>query len=880
MIKIGELRINYQKELMAVTETPQFSWIIESTSRNLIQDFYRLQISIDSEFKSIVFDSGKVKSEESAHIEIDFKMTSATKYFARVKVWIGQEETEYSQVCEFLSGIIEKDEWQAKLISVEDDDKAEYSNGNYVRKEFVISKSIKQAYAFTTALGLYKLYINGKRVGKSELSPGWTSYNNHLLYQTYDITRMVNEGKNAIGAHIGVGWYKGTMGFIRERNYYGKQTSFLGQLLIRYEDGTEEVVITDETWKYSKSPIVFSEIYDGEVYDATLEQRGWNDVGFDDSNWFNSKEINYNKNILTAQVSSSVEEMEEVPLKQIFITSKGEVCLDFGQNMAGWIHVNAKGKKGDIIELQCFEILDSDGNAYIDNLRGVKQSILYKFGEDSEVKYHPSFTYQGFRYAKIINFPGKPDISNFTAYAVYSNMELIGEFSCSNENLNKLHNNVGWGLRSNFVDIPTDCPQRDERLGWTGDAQIFARTASYIRNTYEFFSKWMRDVAYDQTKEGGVPHVIPDIITGYESKNDLLSQGTHSAAAWADAAVIIPWGIYLNYGDTRIIKNQYKSMKLWIDFMRENSIDNIWNYKLQFGDWVALDAEEGSYHGATPNDLTGTAYYAYSTYLFSKMCGIIGKKKEEKKYFELYNNIVDKFRKTFFDKYGEMTAQTQTAHILALYFKLVEEKYKEKTIKNLIRLLKKENGHLVTGFVGTPYFCHALSENGHTKEAYELLLKEDFPSWLYQVKMGATTIWEHWDGLKPDGTMWSPDMNSFNHYAYGAVDEWIFRVIGGIDTSEAKAGFKHSKIYPHIGGNLTNAKTAYLSPYGKIQVEWEVEDKCAREKIMIPHNTTATIMLFEASEIKEADGLKFSINNGIYEAEAGSGTYNIYYKMM
>ncbi len=457
-------------------------------------------------------------------------------------------------------------------------------------------------------------------------------------------------------------------------------------------------------------------------------------------------------------------------------------------------------------------------------------------------------------------------------------MVRTGEITCSNPLLNQLHHNYLWGMKGNFLDVPTDCPQRDERLGWTGDAQIFCRTASYLANTYTFFKKWLRDVEVDQTPEGGVPHVVPNIEEGRTDGNWLLRQGPHSAAAWADVAVIAPWTMYLMFGDKEILMRQYESMKGWIGFMREHSEDYIWNYKLQFGDWVALDAEEGSYFGATPNDLTCTAYFAYSTGLFAKVARLLDKP-EAAEYEELYGKIVRKFQQTFFDEEGNLTAQTQTAHIVALYFKLTPKEYVSRTVEGLKRLLEKENGHLVTGFVGTPYFCHALSQNGCVKEAYDLLLKEDFPSWLYQVKMGATTIWEHWDGLKPDGTMWSADMNSFNHYAYGAIGEWMYRVMAGLEADEKAGGFKHAVLYPRPGGGLSFVDGRYHSIYGREAVRWEADGKEITLRVKIPANTTAEIRLDNGEEVSEADGLIFTEAGEYLTAQAGSGEYEIRYRM-
>lgn len=878
MISIKQLRMNYQKSLMAIEEMPQFSWIFESDETDVMQQSYRLQISEDADYLSVVYDSGvRVTSDSANVIPEGVKLKSACKYFVRVEANTSAGDTGFSESASFITGLIDPTEWKAKFISVDDD--KERSNASYLRKEFATSKPIKQAFVFASALGLYKLFINGKRAGYAELAPGWTSYNKHLLYQSYDVTELIDQGKNTVGAMLGAGWYKGAMGFEGVRNHFGDKTALIVQLLLRYEDGTEEIIVTDESWKGTDSPIVFAEIYDGETYDASLEQDGWNMPNFSDDGWISAVTIDSDFSILTAQRAAAVREMEVLPVKELMTTPEGDQVLDFGQNLSGWIHFNAVGKKGDRIELNCFEALDKDGNVYLDNLRGAKQTITYIFGRDGEVEFHPSFTFMGFRYAKITAWPGQPKPENFEVRAIYSEMEQSGNFECSNPDLNRLNQNVNWSLKSNFVDVPTDCPQRNERLGWTGDAQIFARTACYLMNSYEFFSKWLVDVAADQTAEGGVPHVVPDILSDHSDDDWLISQGTHSAAAWADVAVIMPWAMYLNYGDTQIIRKQYDSMKSWINFMKNNSVDFIWNFQLQFGDWVALDAEEGSYFGATPNDLTCTAYFAYSTKLFVKMAKIIGNEQDAQEYEELYKKVLDKYQRTFFNDDGTMNVQTQTAHIVTLYFGLVPEKFRQQTIDGLIKLLDKENGHLVTGFVGTPYFCHALSENGKIDEAFKLLMRDDFPSWLYQVKMGATTIWEHWDGIKPDGSMWSPDMNSFNHYAYGAVDEWIYRVLGGLEADENSPGFKHSIIQPHIGGGLDYACTSYNTPYGKLATDWRLDGQEIELTVTVPHNASATIRLDRASEIIDGADLDFQkIANGSFSAKAGSGLRTIRYR--
>ncbi|MDD3338672.1 MAG: family 78 glycoside hydrolase catalytic domain [Lachnospiraceae bacterium] len=789
MVKVENLRINYQKEIMGIEGTPRFSWEIQSDRRNVLQQSYQIQIAGDAAFAQMVYDSGNVASECSVQVVLeDFSLEPLSGYYVRVRVTTGDEQSAWSESAHMVSGMLTEESWEASFVSAETPEDKDDSKGTYVRGGFRVEKEVREAYACCTALGVYNLYINGTKIGKDELTPGWTSYNKNLLYQIYDVKDALNNGANMAGAMLAAGWYKGLMGFVHKRNNYGCQTAFLFQMLIRYADGTSQLVMSDENWQGADAPIVFSEIYDGEIYDAAKEIKDWSLAGTNTYPWKPVETLPADKTILHPQGAGKVTQREIFAPRELLKTPKGEMVLDFGQNMSGRIHVKAKGKKGDVIQLNCFEVLDKDGNVYLDNLRKAKQNMTYVFAEDKEVEFYPRFTFMGFRYAVIRAFPGEPKAENFEAHALYSDMEPLGEFACSNADLNQLHHNILWGLKGNFVDVPTDCPQRDERCGWTGDAQIFSRTACYLMDTYTFYEKWLRDVVADTPEDGSIPHVVPDILTGKSEDNWLVKEGSTGAAAWADVAVINPWTLYLMYGDTDILKKQFENMKGWIDFMEAHATDYIWNYKVQFGDWVALDAEEGSYFGATPNDLTCTAYFAYSTELFVKICKILGKQELAQKYQELYDHIVETYQKRFFNEDGSMNVQTQTAHIVSLYFKLVPKAAVEKVVEGLLRLLKKENGHLVTGFVGTPYFCHALSQNGCLKEAYELLLKDDFPSWLYQVKMGATTVWEHWDGIKPDGTMWSPGMNSFNHYAYGAVGEWLYRVASGIEADEANPG--------------------------------------------------------------------------------------------
>lgn len=877
MITISRITVNYQENPVGIVGAVQVGWALESDQRNVVQESYEIQISKENAFDAPIYDSGLVNSDESAHILTEAEWEDIKKYYIRVRVSAGGKLSEWKQSF-FVTGYQDISRWKGAFISAEKSERdAEHSEGTYIRSEFSVQGKVRAAYAVCSAYGLYILYVNGKKVGESELAPGWTSYQKHLLYQTYDVTALLKEETNTVGVHVGAGWYKGEMSFNHCRNIYGNQTSFGGQILIEYEDGRKGIVVSDTKWKGTKSPVLFSEIYDGEIYDARLEQQGWNQNGFDDSAWENVSEVECNKQTLTPQEGCLIEKVTRVEPVDVFQTPQGDTVIDFGQNLTGWCYITVKdAPTGSRVELNFFETLDADGNVYTENLRRAKETLVYICKGEAKEIYHPHFTYQGFRYAKVASYPGEVKAENFTAWAIHSAMRQTGEFLCSNPLLNQLQHNILWGMKGNFLDVPTDCPQRDERLGWTGDAQIFCRTATFLMDTYPFYSKWLQDVEADQRPDGAVAHVVPDILSGKSEGDWLLSQGTAGASAWADVAVIIPWNLYLAYGDKAVLERQYISMKRWIDFMTEHSTEDcMFDYGLQFGDWVALDAEEGSYFGATPTAYTSAAYYCYTTGLFAKIAGILGKEKDSETYRTLYEKLKVAFQKHFFRTNGELRVQTQTAHIVALYFQLVPEKYMDLTVENMKKLLAKQDGHLVTGFIGTPYFTHALSENGCTDEAYELLLKEDFPSWLYQVKMGATTVWEHWDGLKPDGSMWSPDMNSFNHYAYGSVGEWLYRVVGGLEIDEKNPGYKHFYVQPQIGGNLDWVQLSYDSIYGKIKIEWKNQENEIEMKLTVPANTNATILLKQATRILSSEGLEYRKTKDGICMEAGSGNYRI-----
>lgn len=870
MLDIVRIRINHLEKPRGIQGSIQFQWEIVTDHTNVTQTAFRIQIAEDRDYRRLVYDSEKTESRQSANVEVGgIAWKTLTHYYARARVWDNYGEASPWRETEFLSALGDPEEWRADFITAETEEDRAKAPGTMVRKEFTLQKPVREALLLCSAHGMYQAFLNGARVGDHELAPGWTSYQKRLLYQTYDVTSLLRPGKNALGALVGAGWYKGDITYLRIHNCYGDFAAFGGQLLIRYEDGGEETIVTDRAWKGCHSPILHADLFDGETYDARLEQPGWLEADFGERGWEPVCVVPQKKEALVPQRGCAVRIKERKPAKSLFRTPQKDLVLDFGQNLSGWLRFRVEGNPGDVVELNFFETLDSEGNVYLANLRTAKQTVRYTCKGGGMEEFQPHFTFHGFRYARVRQYPGAVKKENFEALVLYSDMEEKGGFHCSHPLLNQLQSNITWGMKGNFLDIPTDCPQRDERLGWTGDAQIFGRTASFLMDTTEFYRKWLCDVKADQKPDGGVPNVVPDVLPNFDENP------AYGSSAWGDVAVILPWTLYQETGDLSIIRQQYGSMKAWVDFLTANAASEAEIFPMQFGDWVALDAEEGSYYGATPVKLTCFGYYAYVSGLFAKMAEAVGEREDGARYRALREQVAEEFRKRYVTPDGAMAVKTQTAHIVALYFDLLREDQKEKILEGLLSLLAQKEGHLTTGFIGTPYFLHALSQNGRLEEAYDLLLKEDFPSWLYQVKKGATTVWEHWDGLKPDGTMWSPDMNSFNHYAYGSVGQWLYEVCGGLRVDEAHPGYSHFLVEPQPGGGLTYAEVFHRASYGEIRVRWERTETETIYDIQIPPNTTASIHLRHVARIIDPAALNFDQKGTHAYAQAGSGRYRI-----
>ncbi|MBP2655653.1 MAG: alpha-L-rhamnosidase [Firmicutes bacterium] len=880
-IQVVSLKCEYRINPLGIDVLkPRLSWKLQTQARNIMQSAYRILVATDEVFNNIVWDSGQVMSDQSVHVEYNGEvLIQRTRYYYKVQVWDGAgNESLWSKAAFWETGLLKSSAWVAPWITPE---MPESGACPLLRNTFELKGKIKAARVYVTALGVYELYINGGKVGDWLLTPGWTAYHKRLQYQTYDVTDLLKTGTNAVGAMLGGGWYNGNMGWEEKKYNYGDKLALLCQMHVTYEDGTEEI-ISDAGWKSATSPILMSEIYHGETYDARLVKNGWNTPGYDDSDWLGIQVLEQTKDILIAQESQPVKVIEEVKPSGIIHTPKGETVLDFGQNMVGWVRFSVDGPAGAVVTLRHAEVLDQEGNFYTENLRTAKQTIEYILNDDGQQTYEPHFSYQGFRYVHVVQYPGEIQRENFTGIVIHSAMAETGRFECSSELVNQLQHNILWSQKGNFVEVPTDCPQRDERVGWTGDAQIFARTACFNMDTALFLKKWLGDVKAEQRDDGGVPVVVPNILGA--------PFGSFTAGAWSDAAVICPWTIYLCYGDLQILKDHYESMRSYVEYVKsvaENGL--LWKSGFQFGDWLALDAKEGSFVGATSNELVATACYAYSTSILAKTAALLEKADDEKLYRELHANIVQAFRQEFFTPAGRLAVPTQTAHILSLMFDLMEEKDRQRTVDTLVKYLDKNKWHLDTGFVGTPYLCHVLSSNGRADVAYKLLLATDYPSWLYQVTKGATTIWEHWDGIKEDGSFWSANMNSFNHYAYGAIGEWLYRVVAGLDLDETIPGYKRIIIKPQLSKALSWASAELESMYGLIKTKWLYAGDFLSVDVTIPPNTTAKVTLpyAKVSAVTEGGaalanlpllGLLAEDAAGV-SLEVGSGSYSFRYSV-
>lgn len=828
MVEITALRTNHiDKPLGFLLPYVRLTWQIQSEE---LVETVSVQVALDEEFTNILYHLDELHHTNECVLPIE--LSPRTRYFWKVTVnHLYESSTEW-----FETGKL-SEPWSATWIQPPKTIQAD----PYIRTVFEVNKDVTRARLYACGLGVYEAEMNGTRIGDEYLAPGFHAYDFWQQYQTYDVSSYVQKGKNAIGFLLGDGWFKGRIGF--DGGYeelYGDQLQLIAEIHIDYADGTHECIQTDATWEWIESPVLFSAIYDGEKQDARKQIADWSLPTCESQQWTKVACSSQTTDELTERLSLPVKNMQTLT-PTLLMTPAGETVLDFGQNMTGWIEFDIEVEAGQTVKYQVGEILQ-EGNFYRDNLRTAVASFEFTSnGERQHVR--PHSTFYGFRYAKLTGFPDTIQPEDFTGVVLYSEMEETGQIHTANPLVNQLVQNTKWGQKGNFLDVPTDCPQRDERLGWTGDAQIFARTASYHMFTPAFYTKFMKDVRLEQQAlNGSVPFTVPML----KPPHDPGFVTGNGAAAWSDVATILPWVLYEQYADTSLLAQHYPIMKDWVDFVfredQEAGSRRLWSTRFQFGDWLALDGPDpSSPMGGTETMLVASVYYYYGALLVSKAAIVLGKEDDAIQYKQLSDDIRLAIQREYITESGKVAVRTQTAYAMLLYFDLVPDGVKKRVIQDFKDKLIGDGVRLQTGFVGTAYLLEALSKSGLHELAYSLLLNEEYPGWLYAVKMGATTVWERWNSVMPDGSMNPQGMNSLNHYAYGVIAEWMYRYVLGIQADENHPGFKHFYLKPQPSIQLKEAEGTYHSISGIIQSGWKLQKDRIQFEFSIPFGTSATV---------------------------------------
>ncbi len=887
-MKITDLKVNHISTPIGYEcEYPVFSWITRGC-RGKFQAGVRMKIALDKYMQKEVYDSEWQKEIKSTGFCPNVQLSPRTRYFWQVQVKTEKGERIKSPVSWFETGKMEevwKGKWITAPFSLEDP-----SVHPLMQKNFQVPENLDSARIYACGLGLFELYINGNKVSDEYLAPFYTDYHQWIQYVTYDITPLLERGKeNALGVMLGNGWYKGRFSYEPNmQELYGNLFQFLGEIRMETEEGKEILIVSDETWECTPSPVLESSIYDGEVYDAEKRTEGFSLPG----------------TVLGCRVSVAERPRGEIrdrlspPLViterkkpvRLIRTPAGEEVLDFGQNMTGWVEFQCKEKAGTRIRLQYGEVLQN-GNFYRDNLRTAKAEMVY-ISDGKEHRVRPHFTFYGFRYVKVTGMR-QTDPENFTACVLHSELKRCGSVYTSNEKVNRLFKNTVWGQRGNFLDVPTDCPQRDERLGWTGDAQAFCAAASFHMETPAFYRKYLYDMRLAQRYyEGGVPHVVPDVLAQVQRKKNggediSVKKGewpTFGSCAWGDAAVILPWTLYCFYGDENLLAEQYPLMRDWVEYIRridktECGDSHLWKAGFHFGDWLALDnPDKKSCFGGTDNTYVATAFYYWSVRITAKAALVLGVREDAETYRNLSEKIRKAFQNEYFDQQGRQSVHTQTAMVLALYFKLAPRNSRQRIKEELRNNIREQGNHLTTGFVGTCYLCPVLSACGMNQEAYDLLLQEEYPGWLYEVNMGATTVWERWNSILPDGSISDTGMNSLNHYAYGVIAEWLYRYMCGIHPAETDAGFKRAVLAPMPDKRIKFAQCMYESASGTYESSWNWEKDGILFSIRIPFDAKSRFVLPFTGKKVTVNGRRCRQLEETGKKVFPAGAYEIYVK--
>ena len=861
-MRIFDMKANHVFEPIGFAFAPlTLSWKATDTAAKT-QQAAQVIISTCPEFKNEpVFDSGKKEDIDSLAFVPGIELKPRTRYYWKVCVWA--DNGDCAEGTSFFETGKMKEAWTGKMIT------SDARENMYLFKDFSLDKPVKCARVYATALGVYELYVNGEKSGDEYLTPYYNGYDSWLQTTAFDVTEQLKTGGNTLKFMVGGGWAVSRFGLGRGMSngtvgLYSDHEALLAELRVEFEDGSTTVIGTDESWYATESQVRASSIYDGEVFDATYDVSKKLPVKID-------ADFDYSK--VEDRLSPPLRVTERIKPIELITTPKNEKVIDLGQEITGWIEFRCRAPKGTVVKLSYSEILQ-DGCFYRDNLRSAKEEYTY-ISDGTERTVRPFHTFFGFRLFKV---EGLDDINldDFTGCVVHSDIETTGFVETCNEKVNRLALNALWGQRGNFLDTPTDCPQRDERLGWTGDAQAFSGTACFNMYSPAFFYKYMHDMLFEQNKNnGGVPHVVP-----------ACGMGGESSCAWADVATIVPWNLYMFYGDKELLKNTYPNMKAWVEWIKntdeKNNCGRLWNVGFHFADWLALDTKNNSVMGGTDAFFIATAYYYYSTTLLLKAAKALGYEDDVKRYEKLAGEIFDAIQNEYFTPNGLMAQTTQTAYVCALFMGFAPEQHREKLAKLLDKELTETDGKLRTGFVGTAYLNRVLSANGYNKRAYDLFLNEEYPGWLYEVNMGATTVWERWNSVLPDGRISDTGMNSLNHYAYGSIMEWFYRFVGGVNPVECAPGFKKAVIAPMPDYHLPKISVKYNSAMGWYESSWEIKKNLFVWDVEIPFNASAVLVFPKGNvdEIKKAYpelDVKVCEKGNVY-CEAPAGKYHFEYK--
>ncbi|SMC80255.1 alpha-L-rhamnosidase [Cellulophaga tyrosinoxydans] len=866
---------------------PTFSWNLPVETDVKSQSAYQIVVASNPDLlpnKADLWDSKKQVSEQSTFIAYAGKnLNSRQKVYWQVKYWNQENvESNWSEINHFELGLLNNKDWKAQWIgidtakdSIRGREKVLIHKPQYLRKVFDLTNEVASARLYITAKGVFDVSINGENVSDDVMSPGFTTYDKRIETLTYDVTALVKSGQNAIGVELASGWHSGRLLWGTTPWDNTISPKFLAQLEITMKDGSKETIVTDNSWKgMTNGPLQFAEIYDGEIYNENLEIPNWSTNNFDDKDWSPVEVAIIEDNVKLEPKRHTTVKGKLVLTPQEITEKDGGIIFDLKQNMVGVPLVKVPMKKGDTLKIRFSEMLSPDGTFYTKNYRSAHSTDYFIAAQDGDIEYMPKFTFHGFRFVELSGFDTskEPSKSWVKGIVLYSDFDDNGTFTSSHDKLNKLQSNIVWGLRGNFLDIPTDCPQRNERLGWTGDAQVFGPTSMFNADVYKFWASWLQSVREAQLQDGAIPWTVPD-----SRGNKIASSG------WGDVCTVIPWKIYMRTGDTRILEENFEMMQNWLEYHKLKSKKYISNM-MSFSDWLQPHPENGDTKGDTSLNLIGTAYFAYSAKLTAQAAKVLGKKEEQAKYHTLYKTIAKAFENEFFDENGKIkgVTETQTSYLLALAFDLLPESKQQIAKSNLLEKIKEADNHLRTGFLGTPLLSQVLDEMGEIDLMYKLLFNETYPSWFYSINQGATTIWERWNSYSKTEGFNPQNMNSLNHYAYGAIGEWMYERVAGIAPLEA--GYKKIRISPIPNEKLTSASAILNTPYGKVSSSWKLENNTFQLETTIPPNTTATIIIpanvkeelrLNGETFKQDSNVKLiNAKNGFYEIMVPSGTYS------